>query len=130
MVKHLMIQNVVTAKVNLTIKDAIKMLQVKHVGSIVITDDGQKCLGIFTERDAIRVIAANEISLNESIDQVMTTNVITIGEEASLEEARQIIVSHRIRHLPVVDPQGELVGLLSVRKISEELFGLTTAKYC
>jgi len=129
MVKHIMIEDVVTAKVNITIKDVVRTLHEKHVGSIVITDDNQKCVGIFTERDAIRIIA-NEVPLDTAIDQVMTKNVATIGEEASLEEARRLVISHGIRHLPVVDRKGELTGLLSVRKLLDELFGLTTSKYC
>ena len=129
MVKHIMIEDVVTAKLNITIKDAVRTLHEKHVGSIVITDDNQKCVGIFTERDAIRIIA-NEVPLDTTIDQVMTKNVATIGEEASLEEARRLVISHGIRHLPVVDRNGELTGLLSVRKLLDELFGLTTSKYC
>ncbi len=129
MVKHIMIEDVVTAKLNITIKDAVRSLHEKHVGSIVITDDNQKCVGIFTERDAIRIIA-NEVPLDTTIDQVMTKNVATIGEEASLEEARRLVISHGIRHLPVIDHKGELTGLLSVRKLLDELFGLTTSKYC
>jgi len=129
MVKHIMTEDVVTAKLNITIKDAVRALHEKHVGSIVITDDNQKCVGIFTERDAIRIIA-NEVPLDTTIDQVMTKNVATIGEEASLEEARRLVISHGIRHLPVVDRKGELTGLLSVRKLLDELFGLTTSKYC
>ena len=123
MVKHIMIEDVVTAKPNITVKDAVRTLQEKHVGSIVITDDSQKCMGIFTERDAIRIIA-NEVSLDTTIDQVMTKNVATIGEEASLEEARRLVISHGIRHLPVMDNKGKLIGLLSVRKLLDELFGL------
>ncbi len=126
MVKHIMVEDVVTAKGNITIKDAVRTLQEKHVGSIVIVDDKQKCVGIFTERDAIRIIA-NEVSLDTVVEQVMTKNVITIGEEASLEEAKRLVISHGIRHLPVVDKKEELVGLLSVRKLLDELFGLTTA---
>ncbi len=127
MVKHIMIEDVVTAKVNITIKDIVRTLYEKHVGSIVITDDNQKCVGIFTERDAIRIIA-NEVPLDTAIDQVMTKNVATIGEEASLEEARRLVISHGIRHLPVVNRKGELTGLLSVRKLLDELFGFTTSK--
>lgn len=129
MVKRIMIEDVITAKPNITVKDAVRTLQEKHVGSIVITDNNEKCMGIFTERDAIRIIAS-DVPLDTPIDQVMTTNVATIGEEASLEEARRLIISHGIRHLPVVDGKGELVGLLSVRRLLEELFGLTTSKHC
>jgi CBS domain-containing protein len=128
MVKHIMVEDVITAKVNITTIDAVRMLQEKHVGSIVILDDTQKVVGIFTERDAIRIIA-NEVPLDTAMDQVMTKNIITIGEEASLEEAKRIVISHGIRHLPVVNSKGELVGLLSVRKLLDEFFGLTASKY-
>ena len=124
MVKHIMIEDMVTAKPDITVKDAIKILQEKHVGSIIITDDDQKCVGIFTERDAIRLVAG-DVPLETAIGQVMTKHVATIGEEASLDEARRIIVSHGIRHLPVVNSREELVGLLSVRRLLDELFGLS-----
>jgi CBS domain-containing protein len=127
MVKHIMIEDVVTARPSISVKDAVRTLHEKHVGSIVITDNNEKCMGIFTERDAIRIIA-NEVSLDTPIEQVMTKNVATIGEEASLEEARRLIFSRGIRHLPVVDSKGKLTGLLSVRKLFDELFGLTTSK--
>jgi CBS-domain-containing membrane protein len=55
----------------------------------------------------------------------MTKNVATIGEEASLDEARRIILSHKIRHLPVVNSREEIVGLFSVRRLLDELFGLS-----
>ncbi len=125
MVKHIMIEDVITAKPDITAKDAIKVLDEKHVGSIIITDENQKCLGIFTERDALRIVA-NDIPLDTPIHQVMTKHVATIGEEASVDEARRIIVSHGIRHLPVVNSNEELVGLLSVRRLLDEFFGLAT----
>ena len=122
MVKHIMIEDVVTAKPNITVKEAIKILHEKHVGSVIITDEGHRSVGIFTERDALRIVAS-DIPLDTLIGQVMTKNVATIGEEASLDEARRIIVSHGIRHLPVVNGTEELVGLLSVRRFLDELFG-------
>jgi CBS domain-containing protein len=54
----------------------------------------------------------------------MTKKVVTIGEDATLEEARRRIVSHGIRHLPVVDQEGKLVGLLAIRGFLDELFGM------
>jgi len=125
MVKHIMIEDVVTAKSNITVKDAIRTLQEKHVGSIVITDESQKCVGIFTERDAIRIVAG-DVPLDTALEQVMTKHVATIGEEASLDEARRLIISHGIRHLPVVNSRGELVGLFAVRRLLDEFFGLAT----
>jgi len=122
-VRHIMVENVVTARDNITAKRAIEMLYKKHVGSILVTDDEEKCIGIFTERDAIRIVA-QKVSLDTPLKKVMTKKVVTIGEDATLEEARRRIVSHGIRHLPVVDQEGKLVGLLAIRGFLDELFGM------
>ena len=129
MVRHVMLRNVVTTDPKTSIKAAIETLYKKHIGSLLITDNDQKCIGIFTERDVIRVVAQG-VNLDTKIEKAMTSNVTTIGEEASLEEARRLIVEHAVRHLPVVNSQGELVGLLSVRKLLDEFFGLQSSKYC
>jgi len=124
MVKNMMIEDVVTAKPDTTARDIIKTMQEKHVGSVIITDNDERCLGIFTERDAIRIVAS-DVPLDSPVEQVMTKNVATIGEEASLEEAKRLIISHGgIRHIPVVDDEGKLVGLFSVRKLLDEVFGV------
>ena len=129
MVRHVMLRNVVTTDPETSIRAAIETLHKKHIGSLVITDSDQKCIGIFTERDVLRVVAQG-VNLDAPIEEVMTSNVITIGEEASLEEARRLIVTHAVRHLPVVNGQAKLVGLLSVRKLFDEFFGLQSSKYC
>jgi CBS domain-containing protein len=128
MVRHVMLRNVVTTDPKTSIKAAIETLHKKHIGSLIITDSNQKCVGIFTERDVLRVVAQG-VNFDTPIEEAMTSNVTTIGE-ASLEEARRLIVEHAVRHLPVVNSQGELVGLLSVRNLLDELFGLQSSKYC
>lgn len=126
-VRDIMVENVVTAKQDDTIRKAIEMLHKKHVGSLIITDEDEKCIGIFTERDAIRVVA-QKTSLDRPIKRVMTKNVMTIREDATFEEARRYIVSHGIRHLPVLDRKGKLVGLLAIRQFLDELFGIRSLK--
>jgi CBS domain-containing protein len=129
MVRHVMLKNVVTTNPKISLRAAIEILNEKHIGSLLITDSHKKCIGIFTERDVIRVVAQG-VNLDDPIKKVMTSNVITLGEEASLEEARRLIITHAVRHFPVVNGQGKLVGLLSVRKLLDEFFGLQSSKYC
>jgi CBS domain-containing protein len=121
LVRHIMIKKVVTAKKSTTVKAAIKTLFKRHVGSIVVLDNEKKCLGIFTERDAIRVVAQNG-SLDRPLEEVMTKNVLVVPEDATFQEARRIILTHEIRHLPVVNSSGQLVGLIAVRNILNEFF--------
>lgn len=106
-----------------TIEDACKILYEKHIGSVVITDEEGQCTGIFTERDAIRAVAL-AIPLNSALRGVMTTNVIGVWVEASFAEAKQLYRNFGIRHLPVVDEQKRVVGLLSIRSILDELVEL------
>ena len=123
LVKHMMITNVITASPSMTVKETIVTLHEKHIGCVVSIDDDKKCIGIFTERDAIRLVAEN-VQLDQPLDNVMTKNVVTIQENSSINEARRVIIAHRTRHLPVVNQKGRLVGLLSVRDLLDQFFGL------
>ena len=125
LVKHMMLTNVITASPSMTVKETIEILYKKHVGCVVSIDDDKKCIGIFTERDAIRLVAEN-VRLDQPLDNVMTKNVVTIQEDSSINEARRVIRAHRIRHLPVVNQKGRLVGLLSVRELLDQFFGLNS----
>ncbi len=121
--RHIMVKHVVTAKQTITIKRAIELLAKRHVGAVVVVDDARKCVGIFTERDAIRVVAQN-IPLDSPLKEVMTKNIVTVSDDATFEESRRLVISHGIRHLPVVNSDGRLVGLVTVRNFLDELFGM------
>ena len=126
-VKDLMIENVITTNEQTTIEEAAKILFEKRVGALVITDDGRKCKGIFTERDILRSIA-RKTPLNTRLVNVMSKNVITVGKGASFAKAKSLMISHGIRHLPVVDEEGYLTGILTLRRILDELVGISTVK--
>lgn len=123
MTRDLMLKDVVTTNGNSIVKETIGLLFKRHVGCIVVVDDAQKCIGIFTERDAIRIVAQN-LPLDTTIEKVMTKDPFTVSEDSTFEEAKSIIKTHQIRHLPVIDKDGKLVGLLSVRHILNEVCGL------
>ena len=123
----MMIEDVVTASGDTSIKEAIQTLYHKHIGSIVVIDKEGKCEGIFTERDAIRVIAT-EVTLSTPLKEVMTTNLRTVEEGATFAQAKNIMRSHSIRHLPVIDEQGHLIGLLSLRSILNEVHDMVPIK--
>jgi CBS domain-containing protein len=123
MTRDLMLKDVVTTYGNVPVKEAIELLFKRHIGSIVVVDDVQQCIGIFTERDAIRIVAQN-VPLDATVEKVMTKNPFTVNEDSTFEEAKSIIKFHKIRHLPVTSTNGKLVGLISVRNILDELSGL------
>jgi len=126
-VRDLKIENIITTRAETTIEDAIRILYKKHIGALVITDDKRKCKGIFTERDALRSVVS-KIPLNKHLRNVMSKNVITISEDASFAQAKRLMILRHIRHLPVVDKKGFLVGMLTLRRILDELVGMPTVK--
>jgi len=118
-----MLKDVVTTYGNVPVKEAIELLFKRHIGCVVVVDDAQKCIGIFTERDAIRIVAQN-VPLDAPIEKIMTKNPFTVNEDSTFDETKNIIKSAKVRHLPVIDANGKLVGLVSVRSIFDELSGL------
>ena len=123
MTRDLMLKDVVTTYGNVPAKEAIELLFKRHVGSVVVINDAEQCIGLFTERDAIRVVAQN-VPLDAPVEKIMTKNPFTVNVASIFQEAKSIIISAKIRHLPVIDANGKLVGLISVRHILDELSGL------
>jgi CBS domain-containing protein len=124
-VKDIMCKKVITAKEDTPILEAVQLLNDRHVGSLVIIDDEEKCIGMFTERDAIRVIAS-KFSVEEPLSKIMSRHVVTVSLEASFDEAKRVMLSHNIRHLPVTDQTGKLIGLFSLRAFFDEVLGIKT----
>jgi len=120
MTRDLMLKDVVTTYGNVPVKEVIELLFKRHIGSVVVVDDAQHCIGIFTERDAIRIVAQN-LPLDATVEKIMTKNPFTVNQDSTFEEAKRIIKLDKIRHLPVTTTDGKLVGLISVRHILNEL---------
>ena len=84
------------------------------VGALVVTDQ-ERMVGMFTERDVLRrVVAEERIPSEARVSEVMTTQVACCGPETTLEEARGVMKHRRIRHLPVLTQYGQLLGLISI----------------
>lgn len=120
-----MIEDVVTVSGNISTKKAIETLHNRHIGSVIITENDCRSEGIFTERDAIRVMATG-ISLDTPLKKVMTRNLKTVPLDATFSQARRIMDTYHIRHLPVIDEKGCVVGLISLRTILDDFLGIHT----
>jgi CBS domain-containing protein len=115
-VSDVMVREVVAAGKNTPVKEAANSMYEKRVGSVVVVDEAGKPVGIVTERDLVYVCAKG-LSADTPIWMVMTENPITIGEDALLLDAVEKMRSLNVRHLPVVDREGKLVGIISVRDV-------------
>lgn len=101
-----------------TVLDAAKLMNEHRIGALVVSGEGDQAdqvLGIFTERDVLRrVVAERRDPAQTTIADVMTRQVACISPDTPVEEARAIFRQRRIRHLPVVDDNGRLQGMVSI----------------
>jgi CBS domain-containing protein len=96
-----------------TVFDAIKKIVEQNVGSILVTRDGD-VVGIMTERDYLRKIAIfGRTSHDTLVGEIMSSPLMYVTPETSIEEAMAIMTDRRIRHLPVVE-NDEVVGIVSI----------------
>ena len=96
-----------------SVRDALKLMAEKDIGALPILD-GNKLMGIFSERDFARTLAKEgEFSLNTSICDLMTKNLFTVTSATSIENCMQLMTDKHIRHLPVLENE-ILVGMISI----------------
>jgi CBS domain-containing protein len=106
-----------------SVREALKMMADRNVGAITVTD-GDQMIGIFSERDyARKVSASGNCSLETPVKNLMTTEMVTVNLETSLEECMNLMIQWHIRHLPIMD-SGRLVGMVSMRDVVEALLSM------
>jgi CBS domain-containing protein len=99
-----------------TVFDAIKKIVELNVGSILVTE-GDQVVGIMTERDYLRKIAIfGRTSHDTLVGEIMSSPLIYVTPETTVEESMAIMTDRRIRHLPVVE-NDEVVGIVSIGDI-------------
>jgi CBS domain-containing protein len=97
-----------------SVYSAIELMADKGVGALLIID-GDRLAGIISERDyARKIILQGKSSSDTFVREIMTPSPITIRCEDSVDEAMRRMTENRIRHLPVVDSQGGVAGMLSI----------------
>ncbi|QIW24726.1 CBS domain-containing protein [Sulfolobus sp. S-194] len=118
-IKLLINKPIIKVQKGTSARDAVKIMAKENVGSILIFD-GDKLIGIFTERDLLKAVAREE-DLNKPVEELGTTkNLITIDEDSPINVAAELMSRHCIRHLIVVDKSGKPIGVVSIRDIIGE----------
>lgn len=95
-----------------SVLEATQKMNQHKVGALVITEDG-RAAGIFTERDVLRRVVAEERSPAKTpVGEVMTREVICVPLSADLDDVSTIMKNKRIRHVPVCAEGGRVVGMI------------------
>ena len=106
------VDNPITLKTTDTVGDVKRIVEETYTGGIVILDETEKVVGIVTTRDLLF-----EENGHRTLSEVMTGNVITAPSDTTLKQAEKILHEHRIEKLPLVDADGRLTGLITVKDI-------------
>jgi len=108
----------VTAVLSETVLDATRRMNDEHVGSVLVMDGG-RLVGIFTERDVLRrVVGARLAPERTPVGDVMTREVVCCPPDAGIDEVAELMRTRRIRHVPIVEAEGFVVGLVSIGDVN------------
>lgn len=137
-VVEVMEKDVKTARGTDSVKDAAQAMKKDDVGALIVVGGSGEAIGIVTERDiVIDIVADGTDPATVKVEDIMTSELITIGPETDLEEAADVMTEHDIKRLPVIY-EGKLVGIVSAsdlityeKKLIEKLsklFALSPAR--
>jgi CBS domain-containing protein len=109
-----------------TAADAIRAMLDNHVGAITVVDEHHVVAGIFTERDVLRKLSLSGLDPKATpVRNLMTRPVEMATEQTSNADALAVMLLRHYRHLPIVDANGRLLGMLSIRHLLQnEIDGL------
>jgi CBS domain-containing protein len=109
-----------TIKSTDTVLEALKAMAKANTGSILVTE-GEKIVGIFTERDYTRQgELKGRVAKDTVVSEVMTRQMVMVKPETTLQECAELMGKYKIRHLPVLDKE-RIVGMVSIRSLAEAL---------
>jgi acetoin utilization protein AcuB len=112
-VADVMTAKVVTLSVHHSFSDAANLMNDRYFRHCVVVDSHSKIVGVISDRDILGALARNPNSRSKSLDQIMTSNPITVKRNTPIIDAVSKIVSKRINCLPVVEDDGTVCGIVT-----------------
>ena len=107
-------RDVLTVQTRNTLRDVVLLLSARSVGAVVVANDAREVLGILSERDIVRALGREGVSvLDAPVSQFMTEKVYCVTEQVSIDELMARMTAGRFRHAPVVE-NGKLIGIVSI----------------
>ena len=118
-VKEIMTSDAKVCDLNASLADAAKMMWDNDCGVLPVLKDGKEIVGLITDRDICMGIAMRDGNPSGiSVEEVMTGTVYSVMPEDDVHQALETMQAHRVRRLPVVDPEGQLKGMLSINDVT------------
>ncbi|HEX5581678.1 MAG TPA: CBS domain-containing protein [Gemmatimonadaceae bacterium] len=118
-----MTRNPRTVTPDTRLQEAARLMQSENVGLIPVVDgqSSSNLVGVVTDRDiAIRVVAEGRDASNATVRDVMSSDVHTCPEDASVDDVMEMMGSEQVRRVPIVDERGSLVGIVAQADVVRE----------
>lgn len=111
---------IATVEADNTVISALRVMANRGIGAVLVTDNGALA-GIFSERDyARKVVLQGKDSATTPVRDIMTSKLIHVTPDMTVDQAMQLMSDKRIRHLPVLDTAGSLIGVVSIGDMVKE----------
>jgi CBS domain-containing protein len=114
---------VATIQPDASISDLVAMLAEHSVGALVVSADGRTITGIVSERDVVRAMTHGADVLSRPVASIMTTHVFCASPEGHVDELMHLMTDKRVRHIPVTDSDGVLLGIVSIGDVVKSRLG-------
>lgn len=122
----------VTVSTDADVLDAVRQMNRHRIGALVVTDRN-RIVGMFTERDVLRLVAALRDLAHLHVGDVMTRDPVTIAPCTEIDDIQETMRNRKVRHLPVVTDDGAVTGMISIGDVNawcvahqaQQLEGLT-----
>ena len=142
-VRDIMTKNITTFSHNANAKEALKTLEEMQISGLPVVDDENKVVGVFTEKEALAAILPSYITKvgsfvykdvpkavrqkiadfgNMKVKDIMRREFVTVDEDATLYESAHIMLTQKIRRVPVVNKEKTVVGIISRGDVVKALF--------
>jgi len=107
-----------TVKPDVIVAEAIRRMRDELVGALVVSEDGTSILGIISDRGIVDALADHGVDvLKDHVRSVMTEGIVTCSADDRVGAVMAAMVARQIRHIPVIDEQGQLCGLVSMSDV-------------
>ncbi len=97
-----------------SVAELVRTLADRKVGALLVRESDGGIAGIVSERDIVRALGSGESVLNDPVASIMTADVVTVSQDADVSDLMRLMTDRRIRHVPVVDEDDTLVGVVSI----------------
>jgi len=115
---EVMVKDVISIQKDLSVYEAVKLMNKNRIGCLVVVEDGQKVVGVLTERDVLkRVLEEGKNPKETKVSKIMTRHVIVGTPNMQLAEATELMFLKKIKKLPIVKGN-RLVGLITLTDIA------------